>query len=64
MKIWAFDPKNDEIRANYLMMSHHTILKGKKTAKVSPQFIVRLFKTTPNGPQWCKIMLNSGTKEV
>ena len=46
------------------MMSHHTILKRKKTAKVSPQIVVRWLKTTPYGPQWCKIMLNSGPKEV
>ena len=35
-----------------------------KKNKVSPQFIVRWFKTTPNGPKWCKFMPNTGPKEV
>ena len=41
MKKWAFDPKNGKIRAKQWMISHHTIWKGQKTAKVSPQFAVR-----------------------
>ena len=36
MKKWAFDPKNGENRARKWMMSHHTISKGQKIAKVSP----------------------------
>ena len=39
------------------------ISEVKKT-KVSPQYVVRWFKTAPNGPQRCKIMLNFGPKDV
>ena len=50
---WLFDPKNSEIRAKQWMMSHHTIWKGQKTAKVSPQFAVRWFNRKLTG--WRKV---------
>ena len=64
LKKWAFDPKNDEIWVKQSRMSHHDIGKGQKSTKASPQFVVRRYKTTPNGPQWCEIMPSFGPKPV